>query len=133
MTSSSTDIKQIRIFGLVAVLFFGCLGGLGMLAHKPLPTYLFSVLSVIGIGFIAFPSQLKGIYAGWLKIAHGVGRAITFLALVITYYLVIPPAGLLKRIFGGRPIPLKRDKKVSSYWVPRMEPAQPKDRFLKRY
>ena len=133
MTLSSTDAKQIRIFGIVAFFFFGCLSGLGILAQKPLPTYLFGLLSALGIGFIAFPRQLKGIYAAWLKVAHVIGRGITFLALVAAYYAIITPAALLKQVFGGRPIPLKPDKSASSYWVSRSEPAQPKERFLKRY
>jgi hypothetical protein len=133
MTSSSTSVKQIRIFGLTAFLFFGCLSGLGILTQKPLPTYLFGLLSVLGIGFIVFPRQLEVVYDAWLKVAHGIGKTITFLALVLAYYAVITPAALLKRVFGGRPIPLKPDRNTSSYWVARSEPAQPKDRFLKRY
>jgi hypothetical protein len=133
MTSSSTDVKHIRIFGITAFLFFGCLSGLGILTQKPLPTYLFGLLSMLGLGFIVLPRQLEGVYDAWLKIAHGIGRTITFLALVLAYYLVITPAALLKRIFGGRPIPLKPDSGASSYWVVRSEPAQPKERFSKRY
>ena len=133
MTSSSTNVKQIRTFGLVAFLFFGCLSGLGILTQKPLPTYLFGLLSMLGIGFIVFPSRLKVIYDTWLKIANGIGRIIILLALVLTYYVIITPTALLKRVFGGRPISLKPDRNTSSYWVPRSEPAQPKDRFLKRY
>ena len=133
MTSSSTNDRQIRTFGLIAFLFFGCLCALGILTQKPLPTYLFGFLSMLGIGFIVFPSQLKVIYDAWLKVAHFIGKIVTVTALVITYYLVITPTALIKRVFGGRPIPLKPDRNTSSYWVPRSEPAQPKDRFLKRY
>ena len=133
MTSSSTNVKQIRIFGLIAFLFFGCLSALGILTEKPLPTYVFGFLSMLGIGFIVFPRRLKVIYDAWLKIAHGIGRTITFLALVSVYYVIITPTALLKRVFGGRPIPLKPDSNASSYWVTRSEPAQPQNRFLKRY
>jgi hypothetical protein len=68
-----------------------------------------------------------------MKIARLVGRIITILILTLAYYLVITPSALIKRVFGGRPLPLKPDKGVSSYWVTRTEPAQPKERFLKRY
>ena len=49
------------------------------------------------------------------------------------YYLVVTPFGLLKRLFGGRPLPLKPDRNRSSYWAERPEPAQPKERFTKRF
>ena len=79
------------------------------------------------------PSPLKPIYTAWLKIANFLGRIVTALVLTLAYYMVITPSALIKRLFGGRPLPVKPNKKVSSYWVARTEPAQPKERFLKRY
>jgi len=61
------------------------------------------------------------------------GRVMTALMLTLAYYLVMTPSGLMKRIFGGVPIPGTPDKGASSYWVPRSEPAQPKERFFKRF
>jgi hypothetical protein len=45
----------------------------------------------------------------------------------------VTPAGLIKRLIGGTPLPTRPNDKISSYWVARLEPAQPKGRFLKRY
>jgi len=106
---------------------------LGALLKKLLPTYLFGFLSVAGLGFVVFPSHLRPLYSIWLKIGHTLGRIVTTLMLTLAYYLVITPSGLVKRLFGGAPLPIKPDKGVSSYWVVRTEPVQPKERFLKRY
>jgi hypothetical protein len=125
--------KDIRKFGLIALIFFGSLCGLGLWTKKPVPTYLFGSLSILGLGFILIPARLRPVYTVWLKIAHVIGRIITTLILAIAYYLVITPAALIKRVFGGRPLPVRPDKEVTSYWVARTEPAQPKERFLKRY
>ncbi len=133
MNSNSTDTGDIRKFGIVALIFFGCLCALGVWVNKPLPIFLFGALSLLGLGFIAIPSLLRPVYLGWLKIAHFIGRVITALALILAYYLVITPSGLLKRVFGGRPIPVKPDKKATSYWIDRSEPVQPKERFIKRF
>jgi hypothetical protein len=57
----------------------------------------------------------------------------TIMMLTLAYYFIITPAALLKRVFGGRPLPLKPDKNISSYWVTRKEPAQPREQFLKRF
>jgi hypothetical protein len=43
-----------------------------------------------------------------------IGRVITTIILTLSYYLVITPAALIKRVFGGRPLPLKPDKNVFS-------------------
>ena len=133
MNLNSTEIKQIRIFGLIAFLFFGILCGLGIWKEKFLLTYLFAFLSVLGLGFIAAPGPLRPVYKAWLRLAHFISRVITNVILVLIYYLVITPSGLIKRLFGGKPLPVRPDKNISSYWVKRSEPAQPRDRFFKRY
>ncbi|MCK5256131.1 MAG: hypothetical protein KAQ81_08925 [Deltaproteobacteria bacterium] len=101
--------------------------------EKALPTYLFGTLSALGLGFILFPHQLRPVFIAWLKIAHFLGRVVTTLILTLAYYLVITPAALIKRIFGGTPLPIKPDKNVSSYWVTRKEAVQSKEQFLKRF
>ena len=47
--------------------------------------------------------------------------------LTLAYFLVITPSALIKLLFGGRPLPVKPDKKASSYWVDRTEGVQPKN------
>ena len=133
MSLNSTDTKQIRKFGLIAFIFFGFLFTVGIWMEKPLPIYLFGSLSALGLGFILFPNKLRPVFVSWLKIAHYIGKIFTTLVLTLAYYLVITPAALIKRIFGGTPIPIKPDKNVSSYWVTRKEAAQPKEQFSKRF
>jgi len=130
---NSTDNKQIRKFGLIALIFFGCLCAIGIWLEKSLPTYLFGTLSALGLGFILFPHQLRPVFAAWLRIAHFLGRVVTTVILTLAYYLVITPAALIKRIFGGTPFPIKPDKNVSSYWVTRKEAVQSKEQFSKRF
>jgi len=123
----------IRKFGVVALVFFGALCGIGLWMQKPLPIYLFGFLSILGLGFILIPMQLRPVHDAWLRIAHFLGKIFTMLVLTLAYYLVITPSALIKRLFGGRPLPVKPDKGASSYWVARTEPVQPKERFIKRY
>jgi hypothetical protein len=133
MTVDSAEPREIRKFGLVAFFFFGCLCATGIWRDKIIITYFFGAMSVLGMGLILFPAPLKPLYAAWLKIAHIIGRIVTIVVLSLAYYLVIAPSALIKRLLGGRPLPIKPDKEASSYWVNRNESAQPKERFLKRY
>ena len=133
MTSPSTEPKEIRKFGIIAFVFFGVLSALGLWNEKYILGSFFCLLSMIGLGFIIDPFRFKPVYHVWMKVAHFIGELITMAVLILTYYAVITPAALLKRIFGGRPLPLTPDKKASSYWVARTEPSQPKDRFLKQF
>jgi hypothetical protein len=133
MSKNSTETKKIRKFGIIAFIFFGCLGVLGLWKEKPLPTFLFGLLTAFGLSFVLLPSRLKPVYEAWLRIAHLLGRIMTTLLLSLAYYLVITPSALIKRLFGGPPLPVKPEKEASSYWVVRTEPGQPKERFVKRY
>ena len=133
MSSTSISNTEVRKFGCIALFFFGTLCALGFWVQKPVPIYLFGFLSILGFGFILFPFRLRFIYAGWLTIAHFIGRIITILILSMAYYTLITFSALIKRLFGGRPLPVRPDKQVSSYWVNREEQAQTKVRFLKRF
>jgi len=133
MNLNSTDTKAVQKFGLIAFIFFGSLCALGLCMKKPVPIYLFGALSVLGLGFILTPTLLMPVYAGWLKVAHFLSILVNTFFLTLAYYLVITPSALIKRLFGGPPLPIKPEKRALSYWVARTEPLQPKKRFLKRY
>ena len=130
---NSTDTREIRKFGFIAFIFFGCLSILGIWMKKAVPACLFGFLATLGFAFILIPAKLRPLYTGWLKVSHFLGRVVTTLILALAYYLVVTPSAIVKRLFGGAPLPVKPDKNASSYWVDRDEPAQPKERFLKRY
>jgi hypothetical protein len=133
MNSNLTNPREIIRFGVIGCLFFGTLFAAAVWRDKPLLTYIFGLLALLSIGFILLPGQLKPVYLFWLKIAHFMGSKITLLILTFLFYFVITPAALLKRIFGGIPLPLKPDPDAQTYWVTRPEPAQPKERFPKRF
>jgi len=133
MISSSTEPGQIRKFGLAAFLFFGCLSALGFWRGKQAVGLFFCMLSAVGLGLLLFPGPLSPLYAAWLKVARAAACVITAAVLALAFYLVITPSALIKRIFGGRPLPLGPDNKASTYWVGRSEPAQEKDRYKKRF
>ena len=106
---------------------------LGLWLHRPWPTYIFGVLAILGVAFMGMPKALTPLYLKWLKIAHLIGRILTTVMLSVAYYVVITPSALIKRLISGSPLPLRPDKQATSYWVTRTEPAQPRERFLKRY
>ena len=47
-----------------------------------------------------------------------VTAAITYVVLVLTYYLVVTPTGIVMRLLGKDPLHLKREPNRPSFWVP---------------
>ncbi len=133
MNSNLISPREIRKFGMIGVIFFGAVLGVAVWRDKTLAAYFFGLLAVLSAAFILMPVRMQPVYAGWLKVAHFIGSRITILILTTLFYLVITPAALLKRVFGGRPLPLKPDPDAETYWVTRPEPAQPRQRFIKRF
>jgi len=125
--------NEIRKFGIIALCFFGALCALALWRDRTIPSVFFGFLALLGLGFLLLPGPMGPVHAGWLKVAHAIGRAITTVIMTLSFYLVITPSGLLKRVLGGRPIPGKPDRDAETYWITREEPAQPKERFYKRF
>jgi hypothetical protein len=132
-TDSPAERKEVRKFGLVAFLFFGSLCGLAVWREKTALACFFGTLFLLGVCFLLAPTLSRPLYRGWLRVAHFIGRTITVLMLSLAYVLVITPSALVKRLFGGRPLPVKPDPDAETYWVDRTEPAQPRERYLKRF
>jgi hypothetical protein len=133
MSSFSTETPAIRKFGAVGFAFFGALSLVSLWRQKPVLTWLFGILACLCLGCLLLPSLMKPFYRGWMRFSHVLGRFMTLLILTVAYYVVITPASLLKRLFGGRPLPTSPDRAANTYWITRPEPAQPKERFEKRY
>ena len=87
----------------------------------------------MGLGFLIIPNVLKPVYVSWLKIAHFISKVFTAFFLVFFYYFVITPFAVIIRLFGKALLPVEPDQGTSTYWVTRAEPAQPKERYVKRY
>ena len=133
MNSNSTDTQQIRKFGAAAMLLFGVLLAVSIWREWFLLPILFFILATAGAGLLIFPGPLAPVYRGWVATARVISQVFTVILLTLAYYLVITPAALFKRLIGGRPLPLKPDPQLTSYWVDRNEAAQPRERFEKRF
>ena len=90
-------------------------------------------LAAVGVFFSIIPGPMAPVYRGWLRVSHFIGRIVTGIILTLTYYLAVTPVALAKRVFGGVPIPMKPDPAAETYWVDRDEPAQARERFIKRF
>lgn len=125
--------KETRKFGTTAFVFFICFCAVSIWREKEILTYFFGILAFLGFALLILPKPLAPLHSAWLKVANFIGKTITITLMSIAYYFVITPSALLKKIFGGKPLPLKPNKNCSTYWVDRTEPAQPKERFIKRF
>jgi hypothetical protein len=107
-----------RRFGLTVGAAFAALAALlwwrGHGATAPLPATLGALLMVAGV---VAPARLELPYRGWMGLATALSRITTPIFLGITYFGVIAPIGLLRRLAGRNS--LVRRSSQSTFWIPR--------------
>jgi integral membrane sensor domain MASE1 len=110
------SIILVILFGLIIPLIrFGIPEGLPIVTGSSGPMWPWWAAAVISSLAAIFPASLIWLYKPWMKFA-GVAQWInTRLILLILFYLVILPIGLLRRILGKDSMQRKMDKNASTY------------------
>lgn len=113
--------RQLNLFGLIWLVFFGVVGGIALQKSGSLPatTVIWGLaLAVPVLGWIV-PAFMRVVYLGMAYAAFPIGFVVSHLILVIVYYLVLTPTGLVMRLFGYDPMNRRFDESTDTYWCPR--------------
>jgi integral membrane sensor domain MASE1 len=109
-------IILIILFGLIIPLIrFGIPDGLPFVTGSSGPTWPWWAAAVISGLAAIFPASLIWLYKPWMKFAVVAQWINTRLILLILFYLVILPIGLLRRMLGKDSMQRKMDKNASTY------------------
>lgn len=127
------DKKEWRKFAFGLAMIAGTVGA--VMALKGNPHYI-TALAVAGavmlIGLL-LPVLIKPLYIVFSYLGFGMGWVMTRVILVILFYLVITPMGLLARLVGKRFLDLKFDRGQDSYWLDKEAPAEAKKSFENQF
>jgi hypothetical protein len=111
--------SELRKFGITIGIVLGLLGGLFLWREK---TY-YSTFFIISILFLflglILPVVLKPIQKIWMMLAVLMGWFMTRIILIILFYLIVTPIGLLARLFGKDFLNTKFNRNLDSYWIPK--------------
>ena len=72
---------------------------------------------------------MRRVFVAWRWAAFPIGWAISHLLLVVIYYLVITPIGLVMRAAGYDPLERRIDRQAATYWTPRKPQGEPASYF----
>ena len=124
---SRKDLKIFCIvwFSIFLFLFLGSILFYGSTAYWAIPFGLFFLL----ISFVR-PTAVSGFYMIWLKVGEAIGGVISKVILVILFYGMITPFGLVFRIMRIDPLKKKLEPNNPSYWIVRKtQPGPLKNQF----
>ena len=78
---------------------------------------IFLLLSMLKPTFLA-PLNQK-----WFKLGILLNRITAPLAMALVFYFAITPTAILMKVFGQKPLGLRFDKTMTSYWIYRDQPG----------
>lgn len=129
------DERKLRIFSLAWLpLGTGVLGAVFLIVSASWT----AALTVWGIGLAmtllaAVFARLRPLwYFGLTALTFPIGWVVFHVLLLVMYFLVITPFGLLLRLFGRDSLDLRRVESGASCWKPR-PPATPTARYFRQY
>ena len=132
--------KQLRTFGAIGFGAFGLLAasalfrqsviGIGMDADvAQLTGYVLGGLAAACAFFsVVFPKALLPLFVGMSVVTFPIGFVLSHVIMLVMYFGIITPIGVVMRLGGWDPLTRKIDKSADSYWVKR--PPAPGARAL---
>jgi hypothetical protein len=115
--------------GLCLVIFGGmALWEALVRGHTGLASIFAFLALTIGPLGLARPEHIRWIYVGWMVLAFPIGWTVSHVLLVVIFYGLFTPIGLIFKLLGRDPLHRARRPELKSYWEPKPTPVD-----LRRY
>jgi len=109
--------KELRQFGIIIGIACGMLGVLLWWRGKAYYPYSFIIAAALLCVGVTLPAALKPFHKIWMTISILMGWLMTRIILIILFYGILTPIGLISRLCGQDFLDKKLNKKAPSYWV----------------
>ncbi len=120
MNWNPTD-RQLRQFGLTAL---AALPTLAWLWRGGSMTIL--IAAAVGLGLagtaVIWPRGIKPLFLGMSLLALPIGIVVHEVTMVVMFFGVFVPLGLVFRLIGRDPLAKRIDRNAASYWLPKKRP-----------
>jgi len=107
--------KDIRSFGITIGIIFFIISGFLMYYDKEAYQFIAIIASTFIVLGFTLPLILKPFYFVWMTFAAILGWVMTRVILILIFYLIITPIGLITRILGEDFLALKKSQ-ADSHW-----------------
>ena len=109
---------RLRRFGVLVGSAFGAIGGVWYWRGHPRAALGAGILgAALLLGGLLVPARLGPVYQAWMRLATLISKVTTPVFMGVVYFLVISPAGFLRRMLGSNSL-RRRPKEGSGFWVP---------------
>ncbi len=95
--------------------------------------YFFSVAAAFFTLGLILPASLKYVYKAWMSMAVVMGFIMTKIIMVIIFYLIVTPIGLIASITGKKFLDMKIVPNANSYWLARDQAPKVKADYERQF
>ena len=107
-----------RKFGLSVGIAFLVIASISWWrGHEIPPLVLGGLGAVLILAGLAIPGRLGPVHHAWMAMAHAISRVTTPIFMGIVFFLVLTPAGVIRRLVGRNPLHQRRTE--TGYWITR--------------
>lgn len=116
MDKMNLDKRSLRNFGITMGTAFLAISLFIFVRHKHNSVPGFIISSIFFMAAFMAPEVLKPVYIIWMKLALILSWINTRIILLIIFYLLFAPVGIILRLLGRDPLDRKIEKNKESYW-----------------
>jgi hypothetical protein len=120
--------KTLRQFAALIVLFLGALVAWHRLGGNPRTSdpALLVLAAAAGILGLLRPETFRPLFSGLLFVTAPIGRIVSAAVLLMLFYVVFTPLGLVQRLAGRDALAVGRPSRAS-HWTPKAKPSDLRD------
>jgi len=111
--------SELRKFGITLGVAFGLLSGFILWRGKISSVPFFTISALFIFLGLVLPDLLKPIQKVWMALSIILGWLMTRIILILSFYLMVTPIGLLARLFGKDFLNRKFERDGTTYWIPK--------------
>jgi len=129
------DKKQLRSFGLAAVVATVILAGYARLGKALAASWCLGILAIgllVAASSILLPRLGKVFYRILIALTLPIGLCLSLVVLAVFYFLVITPMATLFRLVGRDTLCRRFDPQASTYWIQRKIEME-RERFFQQF
>lgn len=116
MAQISPDKNDLRKFSVTMFVALAIIGTFLIFRHKESYVWFYSAGSLLLLTGIFAAGVLKPVYILWMKLALMLSWINTRLILLVIFYLIFTPVGLIIRLFKIDLLDKRIEKARDSYW-----------------